>query len=97
QAYLSFSVDSALPVFIRLLDNGDLAVLMLNNTDHWARARFSGESVGLSRITQTKLVARDLWTGEEFEIKNRVLLQPLNAHECRFLRVKVVKTDEKLR
>ena len=90
QAYLGMNPKQYLPVFIRLLDNGDLAVLMVNNTDYPADARFAGEQAGLSRVSGTNLYARDIWTGEEFKLQNRNLIQRLQPNACRFLRIKVV-------
>ena len=78
------------PVVARLLANGDIAVALFNLKDEKSRVDFRGDQIGLSPSTKVKLYARDLWSGEEFDIHNYTYYTNIEPHACKLLRVKVV-------
>lgn len=79
-----------LPVIARLMDNGDIVVGLFNLSDSDRKTDFRGDQLGLDRSTRVRLLARDLWTGEEFEIQNYTHMTVLKPHACQILRLKVV-------
>ena len=81
------------PVIARLMNNGDIAVAMFNLSDEKARVDFRGDQLGLSRSTRVRLFARDLWSGEEFEIHNYTYCTQAEPHSCTLLRVKIVPEE----
>ncbi len=78
------------PVVARLLDNGDIAVGIFNLSDDERRMDFRGDQFGLDRSTRVRLLAKDLWTKEEFEIHNYTYVTRLKPHTCQIFRIKVV-------
>lgn len=78
------------PVVARMMENGDVAVALFNMNDNDAVCNFRGDQIGLPPVTKVRLVARDAWSGEEFEIHNYAYVTSIPAHGCKLLRVKVV-------
>lgn len=78
------------PVVARMMENGDVAVALFNMNDNDAVCNFRGDQIGLPPVTKVRLVARDAWSGEEFEIHNYAYVASIPAHGCKLLRVKVI-------
>lgn len=78
------------PVVARMMENGDVAVALLNMNDNDAVCNFRGDQIGLPPVTKVRLMARDAWSGEEFEIHNYAYVASIPAHGCKLLRVKVI-------
>ena len=87
--YSFVSIGSETPTFARLLDNGDIAILILNLADDERVADFRCEQLGLEHFNGIDVELTDLWTGERVEMVNRVYLTNLGAHCCRLLRLKI--------
>lgn len=74
----------------RLLENGDLAVGFFNLGDAVSRASESllAEELGWTPEARRRIHARDLWTGEEWDVENGVLVGGgLEPHACRMMRL----------
>lgn len=78
------------PVVARMMENGDVAVALFNMNDNDAVCNFLGDQIGLPPVTKVRLMARDAWSGEEFEIHNYAYVASIPAHGCKLLRVKVI-------
>ena len=78
------------PVVARMMENGDVAVALFNMNDNDAVCNFRGDQIGLPPVTKVRLMARDAWSGEEFEIHNYAYVASIPAHGCKLLRVKVI-------
>ncbi len=82
------------PVYVRLLDNGDFAIGAFNFRDQELNSFQSNlplERIGLPESTGKTLRAKELWTGEEFTVKNGIMLfGGLAPHSCKLYRAKVV-------
>lgn len=78
------------PVVARMMENGDVAVALFNMNDNDAVCNFRGDQIGLPPVTKVRLMARDTWSGEEFEIHNYAYVASIPAHGCKLLRVKVI-------
>lgn len=78
------------PVVARMMENGDVAIALFNMNDNDAVCNFRGDQIGLPPVTKVRLVARDAWSGEEFEIHNYAYVASIPAHGCKLLRVKVI-------
>ena len=79
----------------RLLENGDVAVGIFNMGDEPSARRccwlLPGE-FGWTAESGTKLLLRDLWTGEEKILDNDIINEEAQApHTCRLFRVSLVK------
>jgi alpha-galactosidase len=89
QPYLA-SNNADTPIWIKLLDDGDLVIGFFNLSDtdcpticHWA-------DFGIDRASGKALSLHDLWTGEELGIFNDLYHSTVKAHACRMLRVRLV-------
>lgn len=82
--------DDCSPAIARLLENGDIAVALFNLGDKENFFDFRGDQIGLPPVSKARLMARDVWTGEEFEIHNYAYITDLPAHGCKLLRIKVI-------
>lgn len=78
------------PVVARMMENGDVAVALFNMNDNDTVCNFRGDQIGLPPVTKVRLMARDAWSGEEFEIHNYAYVASIPAHGCKLLRVKVI-------
>ena len=78
-------------MWIKHLDNGDIAVLAANMTEGDRLFRLYTEDIGIGIDSGKKLLVKDLWSGEEFESKNETIdCGKLPPHTCRFFRCKIV-------
>ena len=80
--------------WVRYLDNGDIAVLIVN-PDEKERWIFSElPDLGITLETGKKLLVRDLWTGEEFTASNESsatkISRDVAPHTSRMFRCKVI-------
>lgn len=78
------------PIWAKLLANGDFALGCFNLSDTEAIPFFSLADMGLSRVCGKTLALTDLWTGESVRMPNDMLRVPLQPHDCRMFRAKVV-------
>ncbi len=82
------------PIYVRLLDGGDLAVGVFNLSDNPPsphQCHLSLEVIGLPESTGKTLKMTELWTGEEYTVKNGVAtFAGLAPHSCKLYRAKVV-------
>lgn len=79
----------------RMMENGDVVLGVFNMGDE-ASTKWSGwvlpEEWGWTPESGTKLVARDLWDGNEFEIHNDIFVnEGLEPHACKLYRISMVK------
>ena len=80
-----------LPVFVRALDGGDLAVGFFNLGDAPASLWVTTDDLGIPEIAGLRLVGKAAYTGEELVSKNGVLACDLAAHSCAVYRFRAVK------
>lgn len=82
-----------LPVYVRLLDNGDYAIGLFNFTDE-ASSRWNShlllDGIGLPESTGKTLHLRELWTREEKTVTNGILTEQIPPHGCKLYRARVV-------
>jgi len=76
------------PIWVRMLDNGDLAVGLFNFTDNDVRFHFSLTDIGIDRTTKMKLEFHNLWEDEVFESRD-IVCRVIPAHDCLLMRAKV--------
>ena len=76
---------------IRLLQNGDFAVIQLNFRDHEtsnAPLVITADMLGIPEEKALTMKVTDLWTGEEVALVNGTIPNSgLNAHSCHIYRV----------
>ena len=79
----------------RLLENGDVAVGIFNMGDVESARRCSWllpNDFGWTAESGTKLLLRDLWTGEEKLLEDNIIHEEAQApHSCRLFRLSLVK------
>ena len=80
-----------LPIFVRALDGGDLAVGFFNLGDAPASLWVTADDLGVPEISGMRLAGSAAYTGEELVSKNGVLTCDLAAHSCAVYRFRVVK------
>ncbi len=80
-----------LPVIIRLLENGDLAVGFFNLLDSPANVWISTDDVGVPESAGRRLCGEELYTGKTARSLNGVFRTSLPAHACEVYRMKIVK------
>lgn len=82
-----------LPIYVRLLSNGDFAIGMFNFTDEMS-SRWNSylllDAIGLPESTGKTLQLTDLWTGEEYTVTNGLFTSQIPPHGCKLLRGKVI-------
>ena len=79
-----------MPVIVRHLENGDLAIGFFNFTDNEHYECFTLDAVGLGFCTGKSLELTDVWTGEVSKPINDTVGANLPAHGCVVYRAKVV-------
>lgn len=77
-------------IYSRQLENGDLAVGLFNMSGEKSVARLNLDEVGLPFSTGMTLECREVWSGEQFKVKNSTLTRELEPFGCEVLRGKVV-------
>jgi alpha-galactosidase len=95
-AQLFFSRSGSQEKFIacRLLDGGDIAIGVFNLSDTdlnvWSCCLLLNE-VGIDVSSKKTLHMRELWTGEEFDVKNEIYRpSKLAPHSCLLFRASVI-------
>ena len=79
------------PVWAKMLENGDIALGAFNLSDGFSDPFISFDTLGLNRATGKALALTDLWTGEEIGVyKDIFRFKAIPAHGCVMLRAKVV-------
>ena len=77
--------------WVKHLDNGDIAILMVNLSEKDQREMIMQISdIGMDMGTGKKLIMKNLWTKEEKEVVNGTINEKIDAHACLFIRCKVV-------
>ena len=79
-----------LPVYIKHLENGDLAIGMFNLSDNKAGLDIGLDLLGLPESCGKTLKLKNLWTKEEKNVQNCVIREDIDAHSCVLFRAKVV-------
>ena len=81
--------DDAL-VFCRLLDGGDIAVLLINVNDNACNMSFLPYDIGLTEESGYKLSMKDVLNGDTFEASD-IMFVPVPPKDCRMLRGRLVR------
>ncbi len=77
--------------WVKQLENGDFAVMFVNTFDKDRSMAVNVADVGIDLSTGKKVLAKDLWTGEEFIVKNGIIWdRKIEAHATRLYRCKVI-------
>ena len=76
-------------IFVKQLDNGDFAILILNMSDEEQFMCFMPDELGLSLCCKKTLLLKDLWTDEEHKMENELYKTMIEPHGCQLLRAKV--------
>lgn len=79
-----------MPIMVRMLSNGDVAIGAFNFTDDIHRTHMTLDSIGLGDCTGKTLELTNVWTGETSTVKNATIRFELDAHCCEVYRAKVV-------
>ena len=79
-----------LPVIVRLLANGDLAVAFVNLTDAKAHIWRSIDDLGLPSFAHKTFVGKEIFSGKEVRAVNSAIRFEVEAHDCAVIRLKVV-------
>ncbi len=77
-------------VWVKHLNNGDIAILVVNVTDKERRMVLNFADMGLDKTSGRKLQMVDLWTKEEKTVENGISLENLESHACKLYRCKLV-------
>ncbi len=84
--------DSHAQVWVRNLENGDIAIAMFNLGDGPSKGFLPLVSVGLNASTKRGLDLHELYTGEVIKgVRGEYLSEPIPAHGCKIFRAKVVE------
>ncbi len=76
-------------VWIKHLDNGDIAVLIVNVIDSKIRCTMNLTDIGIDVDAGKKLVCKNVWTGEEFDVDD-VYVTHVEPHTCEMFRCRIV-------
>lgn len=79
-----------MPVMVRMLANGDVAIGVFNFSDDKRKASMTLDSIGLGECTGKTLEITSVWTGETKKVTNATICFELDAHCCEVYRAKVV-------
>ncbi len=89
--YLYSDYSLSRPVMVKLLSDGDLAVMQLNFRDHYttdAPLIVTADMLGIPEDKALRMQVKDLWTGETVETINGTIQNPgIPPHGVRFYRV----------
>ena len=78
-------------VWIKFLDGGDIAVLMVNPLDSDSSGNLYLADIGLDITSGKALQVRELWTGEDLGvIYDNIYFSAIKPHSCKLLRCRVV-------
>lgn len=79
-----------LPIIVRMLEGGDIAVGMFNLTDGRAHLWVTADDLGVPTFSGKTLVGTQAYTGEETRLVNGTLRRELEPHSCAVWRLRVV-------
>jgi len=85
-----FCGNEDLPILVRYLANGDVALGFFNMTDGNVFMAASADDLALPSFTGKTFVGTDVYTGEEIRTVNDALMRTLAPHSCAVFRLKVV-------
>ncbi|MEG1427044.1 MAG: glycoside hydrolase family 27 protein [Oscillospiraceae bacterium] len=77
-------------VWVKPLDNGDLAIGLFNFGDVESKVKFSLFDLGLGRSTGKTLQLRNLWTDAVERVENEVYVGTIKPHDCQLFRGSIV-------
>lgn len=80
-----------LPIIVRMLDNGDMAVAFVNMTDDKAFFWVPTDDIGLPTFADKTFVGQEAYTGDKVEVINGTIQRFVDAHSVAVIRLKVVK------
>ena len=78
------------PIYARLLANGDFAIGVFNLSDSDRGASFLLDEIGLPSYSGKTLRMKDVWSGEEMKPENETVEVRVPAHGCRLWRCRVI-------
>ncbi len=88
--FLFYYGNEDLPVIVRALDGGDVAVGLFNLTDGRANVWVTADDIGVPVFSGKTLIGKEAYTGEEGRFVNGTLSKELPPHSCAVWRMKVV-------
>ncbi len=77
-------------VWVKHLENGDIAILIVNVGDKTRKMVINFSDLGIDMISGKKLQMTDLWSKEEKTVENGIIIEDVESHTCLFYRCKVV-------
>lgn len=80
-----------LVMYSRQLENGELAIGFFNLGDDKAVARLNLDELGLPHSTGMTLEVKEVWTGEQYKVKNSTMSKELEPYSCAVYRARVVE------
>lgn len=86
-----FHANPELPLVVRVLENGDLALGFFNLSDGDTNMTIMGEELGIPDVQGITLAGEEVYTGETVRTVNGTLVVNLKAHSCKVFRMKVVQ------
>ena len=84
-----------MPVYARLLANGDFAIGVFNLGEGAYRFVFGLDEMGITPESGKTLAPVEVWSGEKPSLDNGVFDVTVEAHGCRLYRCRVVDQTEK--
>ena len=87
QPFLSKSSGPHARTYLRLLENGDIAVGMFNLSDEEAELSFDLDDIGFTDFYNIDVHMKDLWSKEETDLDGREYKAVIAAHGCKLFRV----------
>lgn len=82
-------MDNDMKCYMRLLDNGDIAVGCFNLSDRALTVRFNSDELGLPLSTGKTLRMHNVWNGEICEPENGTFMRGVDAYDCLVFRCKI--------
>lgn len=79
-----------MPIFVRLLDNGDIALGFFNLTDGKAFFWIPTDDMGLPTFAHKTLVGTEAFSGKSISVINGSLQWTVEPHSCAVFRLRVV-------
>ena len=94
QAYIRMHDNNEdLPIIVRALENGDLALGFFNMTEGKTFFWIPTDDIGLPTFAHKTFVGKELYTGEDVRTINGTLQWTVEPHNCAVFRLKVVNKE----
>lgn len=94
QAYIRMHDNNEdLPIIVRALENGDLALGFFNMTEGKTFFWIPTDDIGLPTFAHKTFVGKELYTGEDVRTINGTLQWTVEPHSCAVFRLKVVNKE----